>query len=412
MNFKKKLRDLFTLTKRSKGGFTLVELIVVIAILAILAGVAIPVYSGYVKKAEKAGDEQLLAAVNKAFTAAVSAAGDDITTITAATLTIKNDGTVDVNSLTPVDYTEDFKLFYQGNESSVFKGITALGFDATKHVFIGAAQDGGKYTQIFNGIANIAQYKTDIQGSVGFTSIGAQGLTSKLDTVTGLAGDLAAVNSNFRTSLASTLPAMQDALGFTGKDAEFEAFFQEMVIEKAAQLQAGGIDEETAMRQAGDEILSNYAVLNAAYNTAGKTTEQVISDLKTGFNVQDIKNMMSPTSDAATNQQGMSNAAMMYAMYTAYANGPECDDKDAANAIAGDISTFANTMANTDSDAYKNFQAYLETDTAKADAKAYLAAMNVINESAAGNPDAVTGLLMNGYNTSELTAALQQLMGG
>jgi type II secretory pathway pseudopilin PulG len=63
-----------------------VELIVVIAILAILAGVAIPVYSGYVKKAEKAGDEQLLAAVNKAFTAAVSAAGDIICAIASAVM--------------------------------------------------------------------------------------------------------------------------------------------------------------------------------------------------------------------------------------------------------------------------------------------------------------------------------------
>ena len=39
-----------------KSGFTLVELIVVIAVMAILAGVAIPVYTGYINKARQGAD--------------------------------------------------------------------------------------------------------------------------------------------------------------------------------------------------------------------------------------------------------------------------------------------------------------------------------------------------------------------
>ena len=47
-------------------GFSLVELIVVIAIMAILVGVAVPVYTSYIEKANKATDIQAIDNLNHA----------------------------------------------------------------------------------------------------------------------------------------------------------------------------------------------------------------------------------------------------------------------------------------------------------------------------------------------------------
>lgn len=58
-----------------RAGFTLVELIVVIAILGILAGAAVAGYSGYIKKAQAASDTQILSAVKTAAEASVARYG-------------------------------------------------------------------------------------------------------------------------------------------------------------------------------------------------------------------------------------------------------------------------------------------------------------------------------------------------
>ena len=49
--------------KLNKKGFTLTEMIVVIAIIGILAGVLIPTITGYIKKANRSNDEQLAASM-------------------------------------------------------------------------------------------------------------------------------------------------------------------------------------------------------------------------------------------------------------------------------------------------------------------------------------------------------------
>lgn len=118
----------------SKSGFTLVELIVVIAILGILAGIAVPAYSGYIKKANEAADYAQLDAIK---TAVVFASTDkqvkegntyaDITKITVTEGSVAVEPTsadVTADEITKYYKIADFK-FKSDNDKAVWTAADA-----------------------------------------------------------------------------------------------------------------------------------------------------------------------------------------------------------------------------------------------------------------------------------------------
>ena len=100
---------------KKTGGFTLVELIVVIAILGILAAVAVPAYSGYITKAHEAADITQLDAIKTAALATMAEEGG-VTEIELG-LTSGTVSSVLVNGTTTDIVADDDFVMYYGSDT-------------------------------------------------------------------------------------------------------------------------------------------------------------------------------------------------------------------------------------------------------------------------------------------------------
>ena len=376
-------------------GFSLVELIVVIAIMAILVGVAVPVYTSYIEKADRAKDEALLDEINQAFAVVCAENNIDLNelTIDTAAITVDENGVVTFDDMLPEACRASMKQILGTVE---FNYITGIYFNeqtrqfGTNMVF----SYGGGY--IVLNAEDIAKLKDSE-----FGNIGMEELMKKVDlatlaaasTTSGALFDLVYSNAN-KQSLAGYLQLEYGS-------AEYEEAFAMLQMQKIAQLAGMSLEElmesddyddivDQYADQAMAEIYANNAVLTAATNSDFDSSS-FAEKLADGSAIDVIKSTGEGTETA------LAQTAMAYAMYAAYASGKN-------QPVSNDVGVVLATLET------QEFQDYMNTSEAKADLEGYLAAMNMVNESSK-DKNAVSTLLLNGFTDPDLVGRLEQAAG-
>lgn len=388
----------FLTMKRGQAGFTLVELIVVIAILAILGGVAVPAYSGYVEKAERAADEQLLAELNTAFAAACAISGESHVGRNDATANIDPD-TKEASVSTKINgFKDTFESFYEGGE---FKKITELKYSFASGMFYDPSAKGTVTFQYGGATLTVPQEYIDlIEGSTFLnadTLGGTDGLLDKIADVSDFASVIIGQGGNAGKLLDNVIGSSEfqvfaaQALGIDPSDtAAFAAKDAELIAALKKDPANAGLSDD-ALR---NKYMTNAAVLYAANQATQMSKDDIMASLKN----QDVKQNIIDTMDTNTTS-AFSQATLAFGMYTAWAHATgntEAQGKDELDVM--------NDLNNAE------FQAWLDSPQASNDLDAYLAALRVVDTNSK-DAGAVSDLVVNGFGDSTLKDAVGGLFG-